>query len=578
MTGAQILVDALKREGVDLIFGYPGGSVISAFDALDREAGMRVILTRHEQGAAHAADGYARATGRVGVCLVTSGPGATNTITGIAAAKLDSIPLVVISGQVSTRALGSDAFQETDVSGLTRPICKHSYLARRVEDLAQIIKEAFFIARSGRPGPVAVDLPVDVAAASMADYRYPETVDLPGYRPKLKGNPRQLDRLADALRQARRPLLYAGGGVINSEAGDALLAFMEQTRIPLVETLMGLGGVPSDHPLFLGMPGMHGRVAANQALSGCDLLIGLGTRFDDRVAGHTESFAAKAIKAHVDIDPAEIGKTVSVDIPIVGDVKTVLADLSARVPEPRWEDWIQTTARWKVEHPLSYSPSRNGDIPPQYVIERIQKNTRRPALIVTDVGQHQMWSAHYCRSEGPRSFITSGGLGVMGFGLPAAMGAALGRPDRMVVNISGDGGIQMNMQELTTCALNRIPVKIVVLNNHFLGMVRQWQDLFWERRYANTCLKQTPDCPVGCAGPGPECSNIYRPDLVSIAEACGVPGVRVEDPAQVDSVLEQGFRSEGPILMEFRVRPTENVFPMVPAGKPLTQSLKGESS
>jgi acetolactate synthase-1/2/3 large subunit len=573
MTGAEIIVDALRKEGVSLMFGYPGGMVIPVFDVLNRCDDINLILTRHEQAAIHAADGYARATGKAGVCLVTSGPGATNTITGIATAKLDSIPLVVISGQVRTNVLGSDAFQETDMVGLTRPICKHNYLVQRIEDLPTAIKDAFYIARTGRPGPVSVDVPVDVAVATLKNYSYPVSVHLPGYSPTLKGNQRQIVRLAQAIREAKRPLICAGGGAISSGASAELLALMEKTNIPAVVTLMGLGVVPSDHPLFLGMPGMHGCAAANYALTGCDLLIGMGTRFDDRVTSCLESFAPNARIAHIDIDPSEIGKNVRADIPVVGDVKTVIADLLAAVRPRAAGEWSRTTARWKEENRLGCDQGKSEEILPQCVIGAISRLVEPEAVIVTDVGQHQMWSALYLPHRRPRSFISSGGLGTMGFGLPAAMGAALASPGRPVVCISGDGSIQMNIQELATCAVNRIPVKVVILNNSYLGMVRQWQELFWDKNYAKTCLRQGPDCPKKCSGPGAHCPEKYLPDFVKVAQANGVEGLRAEKPGEVEPVLSRGLELPGPVLMEFMVRRLENVYPMVPSGKPIHEII-----
>ncbi len=574
-TGAAILIDALRKEGVDLLFGYPGGMVIPIFDVLAQCDEIDLVLTRHEQAAIHAADGYARATGKVGVCLVTSGPGATNTITGIATAKLDSVPLVVSSGQVRTSVLGSDAFQETDMVGLTRPICKHNYLVQRVEDLPMSIKSAVHLARTGRPGPVSVDVPVDVADATLKRYAYPADVRLPGYNPTMKGNHRQIARLAQALKEAKRPLICAGGGVISAGASAELLALMEKTTTPAVATLMGLGFVPSDHPLFLGMPGMHGCAAANLALTECDLLIGAGTRFDDRVTSTKDTFAAQAKVAHIDIDPSEIGKNVKADIPVVGDVRSVLTDLLPLVAPKAAGDWVRRTSAWKAESRPVCDQRSSEEILPQSVIEAAGRLAGPDAVVVTDVGQHQMWSAIHLAHRRPRSFISSGGLGTMGFGLPAAMGAALGLPGRPVVCISGDGSIQMNIQELATCAINRIPVKIVVLNNSFLGLVRQWQELFWDRNYVKTCLRQGPDCPRKCPGPGDGCPEKYLPDFVKVAQANGVEGLRAEKPAEVEAVLRQGLGSPGPVLMEFMVRRLENVFPIVPSGRPISQPITG---
>jgi len=576
MNGAEVLIDALKKEGVDIMFGYPGGVVIPIFDVLYRDNSINFILTRHEQGATHAADGYARATGKVGVCLVTSGPGATNTITGIATAKLDSIPIIVFSGQVKTNVIGSDAFQETDMSGLTRPICKHNYLVQDIEELPRIIKEAFYIARSGRPGPVGVDLPADIINSTIKDYSYPKTADLPGYKPTVTGNTRQIERLVKAIRKAERPLIYAGGGIVSSGASDELSKLLKKTSIPVVVTLMGLGCVKNNQRLFLGMPGMHGKIAANLALRECDLLLAIGTRFDDRVTGDPKEFAKNATIAHIDIDPSEIGKNVKTDIPIVGDAKNVIANLFGKTQPREPDKWNIRTEKWKDKHVLTYNQQKNSEILPQYVVDRISNLVDSDAIIVTDVGQHQMWAALFGNHKKPRSFLSSGGLGTMGFGLPAAMGASLAYPEQTVVAISGDGSIQMNIQELATCSINNIPVKIAVLNNSFLGMVRQWQELFWDRNYSKTCLKQGPDCPENCKGPRKDCPHVYRPDLVKVAEANGIKGFRAFKPSEVDHVLKEGFKTKGPVLMEFMVRAVENVYPMIPAGKSVSESLIGE--
>ncbi len=573
MTGAEILVDALKKEGVKVIFGYPGGAVIPIFDILYQTSEIKFILTRHEQGATHAADGYARATGKVGVCLVTSGPGATNTITGIATAKLDSVPIVVISGQVGTKVIGSDAFQETDMVGLTRPICKHNFLIQKIEELASTIKEAFYIAKSGRPGPVAIDIPVDVTLDTLKNYQYPNSINLPGYKPVFKGNSLQIEKLARAINKAEKPLLYTGGGIISSEAHQELLALLEKTNIPIVTSLMGLGSVPKEHRLFLGMPGMHGVVAANYALKECDLLIAIGTRFDDRITSDPKKFAKKAKIAHVDIDPAEIGKNVRVDIPIVGDAKNIIKELLSRVKNRSPNQWNKQTEEWKKKYRLKYHQSPDGQILPQYVIDRINHLVEDDAILITDVGQHQMWAALIYDQRRPRSFLTSGGLGTMGYGLPAAIGASVAFPERMVVVISGDGSIQMNIQELATCAVNKIPVKIVVLNNSYLGMVRQWQEMFWEGKYSSTCLKKGPDCPPHCTGPDKNCPHIYRPDLVKVAEANGLKGLRATKPSEVDDVLKEGFKTEGGVLMEFLVKELENVYPMIPPGKSVDELI-----
>jgi acetolactate synthase-1/2/3 large subunit len=576
MTGGEILIDALKKEGVDVLFGYPGGVVIPIFDVLYKARDINLILTRHEQGATHAADGYARATGRVGVCLVTSGPGATNTITGIATAKLDSVPIVVISGQVRSAVIGTDAFQEADVVGITRSICKHNYLVRDIEELPKIVKEAFHIARTGRPGPVSIDLPVDITNATLKNYAYPKVVELPGYKPTIVGNPRQIKKLAEAVQAARKPLLYTGGGIISSGAEQELLKLMHKTNIPVVITLMGLGSVPASEKLFLGMPGMHGRVAANYAIMGCDLLVAVGTRFDDRVTGNIETFARNARVAHVDIDPAEIGKNVKTDIPVVGDARHVLTELNQRVKPRKPDEWNKKVSAWKKAYPLRYKQAKNGDIHPQYVVERLSVLARNDAIITTEVGQNQMFAALYYNHCGSRRFISSGGLGTMGYGFPAAMGAAAAFPKRQVIDIAGDDSLQMNIQELTTCALNNIPVKIVLLNNTYLGMVRQWQEFFWDKHYSKTCLKQGPDCPPNCTGPRKDCPYVYLPDFVKVAEACGVKGLRTEKPGEVDRVLREGLKAKGPVLMEFMVKKTENVYPMVPAGKSIDEIITGD--
>ena len=576
MKGAKILIDGLIHEGVDTIFGYPGGVVIPVFDVLYSTREINFILTRHEQGAAHAADGYARSTGKTGCCLVTSGPGATNTITGIATAKLDSIPIVVISGQVSTKNIGTDAFQETDMSGLTRSLCKHNYLVNTVEELPHIIKEAFYIANSGRPGPVSIDLPVDVVNADLPNYKYPETIDLPGYRPVVKGHKNQIKKLAEAIKNAERPLLYTGGGIISSSAHNNLLQFLNKTNIPVVTTMMGLGSIPHAHPCFVGMPGMHGVATANYALMECDLLISIGARFDDRITGPRETFAKQARIAHVDIDPAEIGKIVTTEIPVVGDAKYVLEKLCEYSEDSEYVDWNSRISELKMEYPLYYEQQNSEKILPQYAIDTINKYIPDDAIVVTDVGQHQMWSAQFIKHKNPRCFITSGGLGTMGFGLPAAMGAAVACPDKVVVNISGDGGIQMNIQELATCSINNIPVKTVVINNHYLGMVRQWQDLFWDGKYSQTCLKQDPNCPQDCKGPSGNCPKVYWPNLTKVAEANGVKGYRIEKPEELEKTFAEAFTQPGPVLIEVMVDTHVNVFPMIPAGKKNDEIIFGE--
>ncbi len=575
MNGSQIVIDALKQEGVETLFGYPGGVVIPIFDALFKEKELNVILNRHEQAAVHGADGYARSTGKVGVALVTSGPGATNAITGIATAKLDSVPIVVISGQVKNGFIGTDGFQEVDMSGMTRTISKHNYLVNDIADLPKAMKEAFHIARTGRPGPVSIDIPVDVLISVLEDYKYPEEVKLPGYKPTIKGNPKQIKKLADTIQAAEKPLFYTGGGIVAAGAEKELLTVVEKTNIPFVTTLMGLGTSDVDHPLFLGMPGMHGRYAANHAMMQCDLLIAVGARFDDRVTGDLSRFAPKATIAHIDIDPAEIGKNIQTEIPVVGDAKHVLKELGKTLKARPANGWCKAVTAWRDETPLSYSQKPNKDLAPQHVIERISELSKDDAIIVTDVGQHQMFAALYYQHKSPRCFLSSGGLGTMGYGLPAAMGASLAYPKRQVIGIIGDGGFQMNIQELATCAINNIPVKAIILNNQYLGMVRQWQDLFWNKRYSKVCLKQTPNCPPNCQGPNPDCPEVYRPDFVKVAEANGVKGLRASNVEELDTVLKEGFAHPGPVVIECIVRKEENVYPMVPGGKPIDEILLG---
>ncbi len=548
-SGAQILVDCLREQGVDTIFGYPGGAVLPIYDAL-YDADIRHILTRHEQGAAHAADGYARASGRPGVCLATSGPGATNLVTGIANAYMDSVPLVAFTGQVVTSQLGKDSFQEADITGITLPITKHNYLVKDVRDLARVIREAFHIATTGRPGPVLVDIPKDVSSA-VIEYEDPGPVNLPGYRPVLEPSAEQLNRAAEAIARAERPVIYAGGGVVYSGAHRELRRFAELILAPVATTLMGLGGFPGDHPLALGMLGMHGSKYANYAVCECDLLIAVGVRFDDRVTGKLESFASQARIMHIDIDPAEIGKNVRVDIPLVGDVKRVLTALIERLEAKlpgAWQEKIQT---WKKEYPITYE--ENGRLKPQQVIREIYRVTKGQARITTEVGQHQMWAAHYYTYTRPRTFISSGGLGTMGFGLPAAIGVQVACPGETVFDIAGDGSIQMNIQELATAVNYDLPVKVAILDNGYLGMVRQWQELFYNRRYSY--------------------SELVNPDFVKLAEAYGAEGIRVEKPADVRPALEQALATSKPVLIDFVIEREENVLPFVPPGESLDRML-----
>jgi len=559
MLGSRALLESLKREGVEVIFGYPGGQVIPIYDALyDFE--IDHILTRHEQGAVHAADGYARASGKVGVCLATSGPGATNLVTGIANAYLDSVPLVAITGQVPRHLIGTDAFQEADVTGITLPIVKHSYLVQAVEDVPRIVHEAFHIARTGRPGPVVIDLPNDLNRMEFDyDPDQAQVIDLPGYRPTTRGHPKQVRAAAQAIAEAERPVIYAGGGVISAEASEELRALALYAHIPVTNTLTGIGCFPEDHELSLGMLGMHGTKYANYAISNCDLVIGVGVRFDDRVTGRLSSFATKATIVHVDIDPAEISKNVNVDIPIVGDAKWVLAHLleetkRLELSPDRHLPWMRQVADWKKAHPLVVRQDPGGEIMPEFVVQKIWEVTGGEAVVTTEVGQNQMWAAQYYLARHPRQFISSGGLGTMGYGFPAAIGAQVARPGETVIDIAGDGSFQMTVQEMATAVNYRLPVKVCILNNQFLGMVRQWQDLFWNKRYSATC--------IAC-----------QPDFVKLADAYGWEGYRVSESAEVEEVLRTAFASDQPALVDVRVKREANVYPMVPAGGAIDQML-----
>ena len=571
-TGAEILIDALAQEGVDVLFAFPGGQVIPIFNALYDAKDLKIVLVRHEQAAAHAAEGYARATGKVGVCLATSGPGATNLITGIADAYMDSIPIVAITGQVPTSYIGTDAFQEADLVGISRPVTKHNYLVKDVRDLPRIFKEAFYIAGSGRPGPVLIDLPKDVSVATLDNYQYPSSVSIRSYSPTIVGHAKQIEKAAELIKNAKKPLIFAGGGVISSGASAELFELAVKINAPVTLSLMGLGAFPGEHELFIGMPGMHGSRTANNALQETDCIISVGVRFDDRVTGHVGSFAPKAKIIHLDIDPATISKIVKVAIPVVGDAKNILIALNKILATREVSEWNEQIKKWKGEKLFSYKHSEKS-IKPQFVIEQTYEMTKnKDAIICTEVGQHQMWTAQYYKFARPRTFISSGGLGTMGFGLPASMGAALAQPGKLVLNIAGDGSIQMNIQELATISINRIPVKIIILNNEYLGMVRQWQDLFWDKRYSSTCLRGGFLC-KDCKGPG-HCKVKYVPDFVRLAESYSILGLRATKHADVVPVLTQGLESDGPAVMEFAVTPEENVFPMVPAGKPIDQALE----
>ncbi|MBN2428977.1 MAG: biosynthetic-type acetolactate synthase large subunit [Deltaproteobacteria bacterium] len=560
MTGSQILLECLRQEGVETIFGFPGGAVINIYDDLF-DSPIHHILTRHEQAAVHAADGYARATGRVGVALATSGPGATNTVTGIATAYMDSVPMVVITGQVPTPLIGNDAFQEADIVGITRPVTKHNYLVKDIKDLPRIIKEAFFIARTGRPGPVLVDFPKDVQVAT-DKFHYPDKVNLPGYKPTYSGNARQVEKAVEMILGARKPVVYAGGGVSSPEAGEGLTQLAELIQAPVTTTLMGMAAFPKKHPLSLGLLGMHGTFFANMAVTESDLLIAVGARFDDRVTGKVETFAPHAKIIHIDIDPTSIKKNVRVDLPIVGDLRDVLDKLVKRLSEENegvsglideTVNWRQKIEAWKEEQPMRYEPS-DKEIKPQFVIEKIREMTRDDAIITTEVGQHQMWTAQFFDFSQPRTFLTSGGLGTMGYGLPSALGAQAAFPGRQVIDISGDGSFQMNSQELATLVQFNLPVKIAILNNNYLGMVRQWQQLFFKKRYSQTIM----EVPI---------------DFVKLAEAYGAKGLHASHPDEVEATIRRALEIDGPVIMEFKVAREENVMPMVPAGKSLNEMV-----
>ncbi len=561
LNGAQILIKMIREQGVDTIFGYPGGAVIDIYDTLAKQNNLRHILVRHEQGAVHAADAYARANKSVGVALVTSGPGATNTVTGIASAYCDSIPIVIFTGQVPTGLIGNDAFQEVDIVGITRPCTKHNYLIKDIKKLASTIKEAFHLAGSGRPGPVLIDLPKDVMQATI-DFKSPGDVCLKSYKPNYKPNKKQLTKVVEMIKNAKRPVIFAGGGVILSKASKQITRLAKMADIPVTGSLMGLGAFPGSDPLWLGMLGMHGTYRANMSIGNCDLMIAAGVRFDDRVTGNIEKFAPHAKIVQIDIDPTSIHKNVKVQCPIVGDCKTALKGIIQLMEATTFDNhnleltrktWLDQIQEWKDTTPLKYNQG-NTIIKPQFVIEKLYELTKGNAIITTEVGQNQMWAAQYYHFDKPNHFITSGGLGAMGFGLPAAIGAKAACPDKLVVDIAGDGSIQMNIQELMTAIESKIDVKIVILNNQYLGMVRQWQELFYDKVYSSTDMANAPD-------------------FVKLAEAYGAKGFRCEKPDEVEAVLSKGLNSKGTVVMEFMVDREESVYPMVPAGEAITEML-----
>jgi acetolactate synthase-1/2/3 large subunit len=552
ISGARAIVESLKKEKVDTIFGYPGGSVLPIFDEL-YEAPIRFILSGHEQGAAHMADGYARATGKPGVCIATSGPGATNLVTGLATACMDSVPVIALTGQVTRQMIGNDAFQEAPITEITKTITKHNFLVNDAKELPEIMKSAFYIASSGRPGPVLVDLPKDVQIEEI-NFSYPAKANLSSYKPVYKGHIGQIKKACQLICKAKRPIMYVGGGAVISGAHELVRKLAEKTNIPVTVTLLGLGSFPTDHRLSLGMLGMHGTRYANYAVMDSDLIIAIGARFDDRVTGKLDSFAPHAKIIHIDIDPTSISKSVKVDIPIVGDAKEILKDLVGSVKKGDTKDWLKKINGWKKKFPLTYK--KDSKLRPQYIIEEICKITKGEAIISTEVGQNQMWAAQFYKYSKPRTFLSSGGLGTMGYGFPAAIGAQVGCPDKVVFDIAGDGSIQMNIQELITAVSCKIPVKVAILNNSYLGMVRQWQELFYKKRYSATDLKRNPD-------------------FVKIAEAYGALGIKVEKKKDVVGALKKALKSPLPVFMDFRIEKEENVYPMVPAGGTLTQMIGG---
>lgn len=561
MSGSQAVVKCLKEEGIKIIFGYPGGAVIDLYDAL-MDSDIVNVLVRHEQGAVHAADGLARVTGGVGVALLTSGPGATNGVTGIATAYMDSIPMVILTGQVPRALIGNDAFQEVDIVGISRPCTKHNYLVSELDQLVPTLREAFHVARSGRPGPVLVDLPKDLMASQLT---YPEkkAIKMSSYQPTYRPHPVQIEKACKKIMKAKRPVLYVGGGVILSDSSKELTELAIKLNIPVTMTLMGLGAFPGTHELSMGMLGMHGTYTANMAVAECDLLIAVGARFDDRVTGKLEDFAAKSQKIHIDIDPTSISKNVKVDVPIVSDCKNALAainqwfdtksDIDLSEEADRHKPWFDLIREWTIKHPLSYREN-SSIIKPQYVIETLHKHTNGEAIITTEVGQNQMWAAQFYKFDYHRHFVTSGGLGTMGFGLPAAIGAQMAFPDKTVIDIAGDGSIQMNIQELATAKQYNCPVKVAILNNSYLGMVRQWQELFYNKRYASTPMDVTPD-------------------FVDLAKAYGAVGLRATTKDEVEPVIKEALATDNIVIMDFKIEKEEGVYPMVPAGKANTEML-----
>ncbi len=568
ITGAELFVKALKAEQTDTLFAYPGGQVIDLFDALYGEDDIHVFMARHEQGLVHAADGYARSTGKTGVCLVTSGPGATNLVTGIATADYDSVPLVCFTGQVPTGLIGNDAFQEVDIAGITRSICKYAVTVRRREDLAGIIKKAFYIAKTGKPGPVVVDLPKDIQRA-YGSAEYPEKIEIRGYKPNSSAHSGQIKKAIDLLNHAKRPVFLAGGGVRISRAGKEMLRLAEITGVPVVTTIMGKGTIPSTHDLYAGNIGIHGSRAANMAVSKCDVLFSIGTRFNDRITGKTELFASDAAIIHVDIDAAAISRNIAVDVPIVADAKTAVSKLAEKAEHLDIKDWVDQIHEWKQQYPVTMK--KDGMTP-----EKIMRSVSRifeEAIITTDVGQNQMWAAQFIDLDEKKQMLTSGGLGTMGYGLPAAVGAQIGNPDADVVVVSGDGGIQMNIQEIASAVVYELPVTICILNNGYLGNVRQWQEMFFNKRYSSTCMRYRKSCSVNCSTPT-ECCPEYTPDFIKLAESYGAAGIRVTDEKEIAAALETAKNNRKvPVIIEFIIDREENVMPIVPPGNALDEMI-----
>ena len=565
-TGAQILVESLLKENVEVVFGLPGGQALPIFDAIHGSE-LNFILVRHEQAASHMADGYARSTGKPGIFIVTSGPGATNIVTGLCNAYMDSVPLVGITGQVATSVIGQDAFQEADITGITRPVTKHNFLVKDVNDLAKTLKEAFYIATTGRPGPVLVDIPVDVQRA-YCEFVYPDKVEIRSYKPNYNGHPVQIKKAAEIINKSERPVFHIGAGIVASNAENEIFEISKKCNIPVTNTLLAIGAYPLDTNLSLGMLGMYGTFCANKVIQSADVVISVGTRFNDRCTGEVCEFAKKAKKIHIDIDPTAISKVVYADIPVVGDAKMVLKEMAVFMDSKDRKDWLKTIDAWKTEHPLCYN--RNDDkLHPQYVVEKISELTRGEAIVVTEVGQHQMWSAQYYKAKNSRLFLSSGGLGTMGFGYPAGIGAKFGNPDKEVIVVAGDGSFQMNMQEMAVAVLNDINVKVVILNNQYLGNVRQWQEMFYGKRYSYTCLAKRKKCPKWCNSPKRDTCPVYVPDFLKWAQSYGALGIRVTEKNDVEPALKEMLKTKNSVVLDVWTEIEENVFPMVPVGASL---------